>query len=154
MRTPLGILEKVRSADQSLDAIPFILFIVCGALVSILTAHFVYAPGMYIGFNTVPAAHTKNINAPKSTSGDMAQTATTVTLLSARGTGVFVVSGRVVDNAGLKTELHRVAQMNGARLRPVLIKADAALTLQNFITVCDLVRTEGFPGVLIATEER
>jgi biopolymer transport protein ExbD len=121
---------------------------------TILTAHFVYAPGMYIGFNTVPAANTKNINVPKSSGGDMAQTATTVTLLSARGTGVFVVSGRVVDNAGLKTELHRVAQINGARLRPVLIKADAALTLQNFITVCDLVRAEGFPGVLIATDER
>ena len=154
MRTPLGILEKVRPADRGVDYLPFVLFLVCGGLLAILTANFVYAPGMYIGFNTVPAANTKNINIPKSTVGDMAQTATTVTLLSARGTGVFVVAGRVVDNAGLRTELHRIAQIKGSNLRPVLIKADAALTLQNFITVCDLVRAEGFPGVLIATEER
>ena len=154
MQTPLGILEKVRPADRSVDTLPFILFIVCGCLLTILSANFVYAPGMYIGFNTLPAANTKNINVPKSSTGDMAQTATTVTLLSARGTGVFVVGGRVVDNAGLRTELHRIAQIKGSNLRPVLIKADAALTLQNFITVCDLVRAEGFPGVLIAAEER
>ena len=154
MQTPLGILEKVRPVDRGIDSLPFILFLVCGCLLSILTAQFVYAPGMYIGFNTVPAANTKNINVPKSSTGDMAQTATTVTLLSARGTGVFVVGGRVVDQSGLRVELHRIAQIKGSNLRPVLIKADAALTLQNFITVCDLVRAEGFPGVLIAAEER
>jgi len=154
MQTPLGILAKVRPVDRKIDAVPFILVLVCAGLLSILTANFVYAPGMYIGFNSVPAANTKNINVPQSSVGDMAQTATTVTLLSARGTGVFVVAGRVVDNAGLRTELHRIAQIKGSTLRPVLVKADAALTLQNFITVCDLVRAEGFPGVLIAAEDR
>jgi biopolymer transport protein ExbD len=154
MQTPLGILAKVRPVDRKIDPVPFILFLVCAGLLSVLTANFVYAPGMYIGFNTVPAANTKNINVPKSSTGDMAQTATTVTLLSARGTGIFVVGGRVVDNAGLRTELQRIAKIKGSNLRPVLVKADAALTLQNFITVCDLVRAEGFPGVLIAAEER
>ena len=154
MQTPLGILAKVRPVDRKIDPVPFILFLVCAGLLSVLTANFVYAPGMYIGFNTVPAANTKNINVPKSSTGDMAQTATTVTLLSARGTGIFVVGGRVVDNAGLRTELQRIAQIKGSNLRPVLVKADAALTLQHFITVCDLVRAEGFPGVLLAAEER
>jgi biopolymer transport protein ExbD len=35
----------------------------------------------------------------------------------------------------------------------VLIKADAALTMQAFVEVCALARAAGFPGVLIATEE-
>ena len=62
MQTPLGILAKVRPVDRKIDAVPFILLLVCAGLLAILTANFVYAPGMYIGFNTVPAANTKNIN--------------------------------------------------------------------------------------------
>ena len=82
----------------------------------------------------------------------MARTATAVTLVSARGTGIYVVAGRVIDRTGLQKELSRVAA-TGGRDRPVLIKADAALTMHAFVEVCALARAAGFPGVLIATEE-
>lgn len=154
MQTPLGILAKVRPLDLNFDFVPGLLVLVCGCLVATLSAQFVYAPGMYIGFNNISAANTRNLNPPKTSVGDMAQSATTVTLVSARGTGVFVVAGRVVDSQGLKTELHRLSLVKGATQRPILVKADATLTLQNFITVCDLIRAEGFPGVLIAADER
>jgi biopolymer transport protein ExbD len=36
----------------------------------------------------------------------------------------------------------------------VLIKADASLTMQMFLEVCELARQAGFPGVLIAADER
>jgi len=90
---------------------------------------------------------------PKLASGDMARTSLTVTLVSARGAGVFVVAGRVVDRDGLAAELRRVAAAGGDA-RPILIKADASLTMQSFLEVCELARKAGFPGVLIAADER
>ena len=76
-----------------------------------------------------------------------------MTLVSARGTGVFVVAGRVVDRDGLNAELRRVAAAGGST-RPVLIKADASLTMQGFLEVCELARGAGFPGVLVAADGR
>ncbi len=153
MQTPLGVLDKVRSVNRNVDPIPFILVLVCAGLIATLTSQFIYAPGMYVGFNDVHAAATTQIKTPISHSSDIAKTATTVTLVSARGTGIYVVAGRVVDREGLRNELHRLAQKPDALSRPVLVKADALLTLQSFVTVCDLIRSEGFPGVLIASEE-
>ena len=152
MNTPLGVLSKVRSVNRSYDAIPFVLVLVCAAMVSVLSSRFIYAPGMYVGFNDIPAAASTEVKVPTSRSSDIAKTATTVTLVSARGTGIYVVAGRVVDREGLKNELHKLAQQSELLSRPVLVKADALLTLQSFMNVCDLIRAEGFPGVLIASD--
>ncbi len=154
MDTPLGVLGKVRPVNRSLDSTPFVLVLVCAALVAVMSSHFIYAPGMYVGFNDVPAAATTQVKIPVSHSGDIAKTATTVTLVSARGTGIYVVAGRVVDREGLKNELHKLAQKPGTLNRPVLVKADSLLTLQSFVGICDLIRAEGFPGILIATNEQ
>ncbi len=153
MRTPLGVLEKVRPAEQGMDFVPFVLALVCAALAYALSAEFVYAPGMYVGFDQRPGAVSPLLRTPKLTTGDLARTSLTVTLVSARGTGVFVVAGRVVDRDGLGAELRRVAAAGGSA-RPVLIKADAALTMQSFLEVCELARNAGFPGVLVAADER
>jgi len=154
MRTPLGILEKVRPVERGVDFLPLALALTCAALVAVLASNFVYAPGMYVGFDERLAATTRTLTTPKTNVGDMARTATTVTLISARGTGVFVVAGRVVDREGLRTELQTLAKNKAAQARPVLVKADGALTMQSFLTVCELVRAAGFPGVLIAADER
>lgn len=153
MRTPLGVLEKVRPAEQGLDFVPLVLALVCAALAFALSAEFVYAPGMYVGFDQRPVAVSPTLKTPKLATGDLARTSLTVTLVSARGTGVFVVAGRVVDRDGLGAELRRVAAAGGST-RPVLIKADAALTMQSFLEVCELARNAGFPGVLVAADER
>lgn len=153
MRTPLGILEKVRPAHKASETWPALLALSCAALVAILCSHFVYAPGMYVGFNNVRAAANSHLTTPTTTLGDLAQTSTTVTLISARGAGVYVIAGRVVDDTGLKMELQRLANDKTLLSRPVLIKADALLTLQSFISVCESVRKAGFPGVLIAADQ-
>ena len=153
MRTPLGVLEKVRPAEQGLDFVPSALALVCAALTFVLSSEFVYAPGMYVGFDNRPAAVSPSLKTPKLISGDLARTSLTVTLVSARGTGVFVVAGRVVDRDGLGAELRRVAAAGGSA-RPVLVKADASLTMQSFLEVCELARNAGFPGVLVAADER
>lgn len=155
MRTPLGVLEKVRSVERGVDFLPLALVLACAALIAVLASNFVYAPGMYVGFDERIAATSRNLTTPKTNVGDMARTATTVTLISARGTGVFVVAGRVVDREGLRLVLASLAHERPASLaHPVLVKADAALTMQSFVTVCELVRAAGFPGVLIAADER
>ena len=96
---------------------------------------------------------TSTLTTPRTAAPDLARTSLTVTLVSARGTGVFVVAGRVVDRTGLGAELRRVAASGGSA-RPVLIKADASLTMQTFLEVCELARQAGFPGVLVAADER
>lgn len=87
MRTPLGILEKVRPVERGVDFLPLALALTCAALVAVLASNFVYAPGMYVGFDNTLAASTRNLTTPKTNVGDMARTATTVTLISARGPG-------------------------------------------------------------------
>lgn len=153
MRTPLGVLEKVRPAERGLDFAPLALALVCAALTYALSAEFVFAPGMYVGFDQRPGAVTATLETPSTKTPDLARTSLTVTLVSARGTGVFVVAGRVVDRTGLGAELRRVAASGGSA-RPVLIKADTSLTMQMFLEVCELARQAGFPGVLVAADER
>ncbi|MBM3868503.1 MAG: hypothetical protein FJ384_06195 [Verrucomicrobia bacterium] len=153
MRTPLGVLEKVRPAERGLDFAPLALALVCAALTYVLSAEFIFAPGMYVGFDQRPGAVTSALETPRTTSPDLARTSLTVTLVSARGTGVYVVAGRVMDRTGLGAELRRVAASGGST-RPVLIKADASLTMQMFLEVCELARQAGFPGVLVAADER
>ncbi|MSS99398.1 MAG: hypothetical protein CK541_05285 [Opitutia bacterium] len=153
MRTSLGVLEKVRPAETGLDFLPLALAFFCAGLIYTLSAEFIFAPGMYVGFDERAGAVTRTLQTPKLAAGDMARTSLTVTLVSAHGAGVFVVAGRVVNRDGLEQELARVAAKGGAA-RPVLIKADVALTMQSFLEVCALVRKAGFPGVLIAADER
>jgi biopolymer transport protein ExbD len=146
-------LEKVRPAERGLDFAPLALALVCAALTYVLSAEFVFAPGMYVGFDQRPGAVASTLTTPRTAAPDLARTSLTVTLVSARGTGVFVVAGRVVDRTGLGAELRRVAASGGSA-RPVLIKADASLTMQTFLEVCELARQAGFPGVLVAADER
>lgn len=153
MRTPLGILEKVRPAERGLDFAPLALALACAALTYVLSAEFIFAPGMYVGFDQRPGAVAATLETPRAAAPDLARTSLTVTLVSARGTGVYVVAGRVVDRNGLDAELRRVAASGGSA-RPVLIKADASLTMQMFLEVCELARQAGFPGVLVAADER
>jgi biopolymer transport protein ExbD len=146
-------LEKVRPAERGLDFAPLALALVCAALTYVLSAEFVFAPGMYVGFDQRPGAVASTLTTPRTAAPDLARTSLIVTLVSARGTGVFVVAGRVVDRTGLGAELRRVAASGGSA-RPVLIKADASLTMQTFLEVCELARQAGFPGVLVAADER
>jgi biopolymer transport protein ExbD len=55
------------------------------------------------------------------------------------------IRGLLVAEAKLR-EARRVAAAGGSA-RPVLIKADASLTMQGFLEVCELARGAGFPGV-------
>ena len=153
MRTPLGVLEKVRPAERGLDFVPLALALVCAALTYVLSAEFVFAPGMYVGFDDRGGAVSPTMKTPRLAAGDMARTSLTltVTLVSARGDDEH--AGRVVDRDGLDLELRRVAAKGGSS-RPVLIKADASLTMQSFLEVCELARKAGFPGVLVAADER
>ena len=152
MRTPLGVLAKVRPAEQGLDLLPLALGGLALALVWTLVGHFVLVPGTYVAFDERVAAFARRPTVPRSAMPDLARPAASLTLVSARGTGIYVVAGRVIDRVGLRKELSRVAA-TGGRDRPILIKADAALTMQAFVEVCALAREAGFPGVLIATEE-
>ena len=72
MRTPLGILEKVRPVERGVDFLPLALALTCAALVAVLASNFVYAPGMYVGFDERLAATTRNLTTPKTNVGDMA----------------------------------------------------------------------------------
>jgi uncharacterized membrane protein len=152
MRTPLGVLAQVRSVDQRLDFTPLALTAVAVGLVWTLAAQFALLPGTYVGFDERAAAFSRHPPPPRVADPDLARAALGVTLVSARGTDIYVVAGRVIDRAGLQQELARVAA-TGARDRPILVKADASLTLQAFVEVCALARAAGFPGVLIATED-
>jgi biopolymer transport protein ExbD len=152
MRTPLGVLAKVRPAEHGIGFTPLALALACAALLYALSAEFVFAPGLYVGFDQRNPA-VASLVTPTLPRPDLARTSLTVTLVSARGTGMFVVAGRVVDRGGLDAELRRVAAAGGSN-RPVLVKADASLTMQTFLDVCALARQAGFPGVMVAADER
>ncbi len=151
--SPLGVLRRVRKARLGVDAAPLALAGVCLGLIGALASDFVYSPGMYVGFDgRISPALSRRLEVPPVATAEMARTSLTVTLVSTRGTGVYVVDGRVVDLGQLDSELKKVAGTAG-RARPVLIKADGALMMRDFLRVCAAAKQAGFPGVLIAAGE-
>jgi biopolymer transport protein ExbD len=165
METPLGVLRRVRKARQGVDAAPLALALVCAGLVAALSSDFVYSPGMYVGFDGSKSPAVARLNIPRSVKGDekhpekdvdlapsMAQTALTVTLVSTRGMGVFVVDGRVVTSDQLVVELKQAAERGGTA-RPLLIKTDGSLMMRDFMVFCAAARKAHFPGVMIAAND-
>ena len=65
---------------------------------------------------------------------------------------LLVYTGYYLNYIGAERQ-SRVAAKGGSS-RPILIKADASLTMQSFLDVCELARKAGFPGVLVAADER
>ncbi|MGA0133604.1 MAG: ExbD/TolR family protein [Opitutales bacterium] len=150
IETPLGVLRRVRTARQGVDAAPLALAIVCAALVGALSSDFVYAPGMYVGFDgSRSPAMLRTLEVPAVKTTEMALTSATVTLISTRGTGLCVADGQVMSYKELDQHLG-LKKTGGANHRPVLIKADGALMMRDFMEVCAMARKHGFPGVLIA----
>ncbi|MFM9000428.1 MAG: hypothetical protein ACKORB_02215 [Opitutia bacterium] len=164
METPLGVLRRVRKARQGVDAAPLALALVCAGLVAALSSDFVYSPGMYVGFDGSKSTAVARLNIPRSVKDDknpekdvdlapsMAQTALTVTLVSTRGMGVFVVDGRVVTSDQLVVELKQAAERGGTA-RPLLIKTDGSLMMRDFMVFCAAAMKANFPGVMIAAND-
>ena len=75
--------------------------------------------------------------------------------VSARGAGTYVIEGRIVQGRdGLLAELRRIAANPARRELPVLVKADRSQTLQSLADVLGATRAAGFPGILLAAENR
>lgn len=154
MRTPLGVLERVQPAEGGLSLVSFTLAAASLGLTAALGSPLVHCPGIAIGFDSRTIA-VSPLNTPTLSAPDLARVGSVATLLSARGSGTYVIEGRLVQGReALLTELRRIATHPARRNLPVLVKADKTQTLQGLADVLSTVRAAGFPGILLATETR
>ena len=78
MRTPLGVLAKVRHAEQGLDLAPLALAGLALALVWTLVAHFALTAGTAAAFEERAVACARRTQVPRNAEPDLARTALAV----------------------------------------------------------------------------
>lgn len=154
MRTPLGVIDRVQRADGGLSLLAITLAVVALGLTALLASPLVYCPGITIGFDS-RSISAQPITVASTPSPDLARVGAVATLVSARGTGTYVIEGRIVQGReALLGELRRIASNPARRELPVLVKADKSQTLQGVADVFGAARAAGFPGILLATDPR
>lgn len=154
MRTPLGVVDRVQPAEGGLSLVALALAASAIGLVALLASPLVYCPGIAIGFDNRRFA-SSHLEAPVTASPDLARVGAVATLVSARGAGTYVIEGRIVQGRdGLAAEFRRIASNPARRELPVLVKADKSQTLQGLADILTAARAAGFPGILLATDNR
>ena len=154
MKTPLGVLARVQTAESGLSAISFILAATCLCFTAVLASPLVYCPGIYIGFDSQKVS-ARSLDIAKAESPDLARVGAVATLVSARGANTYVIEGRIVQGReALLIELKRIATNPSRRALPLLVKSDKSQTMQGLSDIFNAARTAGFPGILLATESR
>lgn len=152
MRTPLGILERAPVGAPRLAAAPVLLGLACLALAALLASPLAHYRGIYLSLDGSPASIPA---VPVTTQADLARAGAVATLVSARGEGTYLLEGRIVQGRqALESELRRIAANPARRARPLLVRADRSQTLQGMADLMDAARAAGFPGILLAAEER
>lgn len=154
MRTPLGVLDRVQPAEGGLSLVAVTLAAAAVGLATVLASPLVYCPGIAIGFDSRQIT-ARSLEVPVTRTPDLAKVGAVATLVSARGAGTYVIEGRIVQGRdGLLAELRRIAANPARRELPVLVKADKSQTLQGLADIFTATRAAGFPGVLLATDNR
>lgn len=154
MRTPLGVLGRVQLAESGLSAPCLALAALSIGLTVALASPLAYYPGVALGLEGRPVAlRAPSVDSPAHP--DLARVGAVATLVSARGTGTYVIEGRIIQGRdGLQAELRRIASNPARRALPVLVRADRSQTLQGLADVLAAARAAGFPGILLAAESR
>ncbi|MFZ9201957.1 MAG: ExbD/TolR family protein [Opitutales bacterium] len=154
MRTPLGVLEKVQPAEGGLSLLGLTLAATALSLTALLASPLAYCPGITVGFDERRFS-VQDLSVAKTPTPDLARVGSVATLVSARGTGTYVIEGRIVQGReALLAEFRRIAANPARRDLPVLVKADKSQTMQGLADVFGAARAAGFPGILLATDPR
>jgi len=119
-----------------MDFIPVLDMIVIGMLVSLLFTRFVSLPGVRVD---LPVTEMRMQHAQHA-----------VAVLTIGNSGMLFFNGAVFETASIQGGFERYIESAGEASPVLLVKADFAMEMQDFLNLCELAKAAGFVQVQLA----
>ena len=127
---PFSFCSRLRSVETRFDFVPVIDLIVIAMLVSLLFTRFVILPGVRVELppTDMMMQHTQN----------------SVAVLTVANNNMLFFDGAVFEMGTIRDAFERYIAEAEADERVLLLKADFAMEMQDFLRLCELVQGAGF----------
>lgn len=133
---PFAFRRRLRETDTRLDFIPVLDLIVIAMLLSLMFTRFVTLPGVRVDLPT--------------TEMRMEQMQQNVAVLTVGNNGMLFFDGAVFEAGNIADGFEAYLEKLGKPGGVLLVKADFAMEMQEFLRVCELAREAGFIQVQLA----
>lgn len=137
---PFSFRNRLRQADTRIDFIPVLDMIVIAMLVSLLFTRFVTLPGVRIDL--------------PSTEMRMQHSEHAVAVLTIGNNGMLFFDGAVVNAASIERGFKSYIEASDRESHVLLIKANFAMEMQDFLQLCELAKAAGFHQVQLAGKKK
>lgn len=137
---PFAFRERLRQAETGISFIPVLDMIVIAMLVSLLFTRFVTLPGIRIDLPT--------------TEMRMQHSAHAVAVLTIGNNGMLFFDGAVVNAASIKPGFKAFIDASDRDVHVLLIKANFAMEMQDFLQLCELAKAAGFDQIQLAGKKK
>lgn len=133
---PFGFRGRLRLADTRIDFIPVLDMIVLAMLVSLLFTRFVSLPGVRVD---LPATEMR-----------MQHSQQTIAVLTIGNDGMLFFNGALFESGMIQQGFERYIEDSDGSRPVLLVKADYAMEMQDFLHLCELAKAAGFVQVQLA----
>ncbi|PXA05694.1 hypothetical protein DDZ13_02140 [Coraliomargarita sinensis] len=133
---PFGFRGRLRRADTRIDFIPVLDMIVIAMLFSLLFTRFVTLPGVRVD---LPVTEMR-----------MQHSQQAVAVLTIGNNGMLFFDGAVFESATIQRGFERYIESSDGVEPVLLVKADFAMEMQDFLRLCELAKEAGFVQVQLA----
>lgn len=137
---PFAFRKRLRQADTHMDFIPVLDMIVIAMLVSLLFTRFVSLPGVRVD---LPVTEMR-----------MQHSQQAVAVLTIGNNGMLFFNGAVFESAAIQRGFERYIESADSENPVLLIKADFAMEMQDFLRLCELAKLAGFVQVQLAGKKK
>lgn len=136
---PFGLVARLQKADTRLDFIPILDLVVISLLVSLLFTRFVVFPGVQVDL-PVTEMRTEHTQLP-------------VAVLTVGNNGMLLFDGSVYEVSSIFRGFQDFAESSGSKGVVLLVKVEASMDMQYFLTLCDMAKRAGFTQVQLTGQK-
>lgn len=137
---PFAFRDRMRQAETRISLIPVLDMIVIAMLVSLLFTRFVTLPGVRVDLPT--------------TEMRMQHSAHAVAVLTIGNNGMLFFDGAVVNAASIERGFKAFLDSSDREINVLLIKANFAMEMQDFLQLCELAKAAGFHQIQLAGKKK
>lgn len=135
---PLQLERELTPIDRSFDVIPLIDVLLIAFFFSLLGSRFIFAPGVQVDLPTVAA--------------DSIVGLPTVAVLTIKEDNMLLFQGNIHTIASFEAAMRNYLQDSGTSNAVLLLKPSRTVSMQTFLSVCEIANSAGFRKVHIAAE--
>lgn len=136
---PFDFRSRLRPADSRLDFVPVLDLIVIALLVSLFFTRFVSMPGVRVD---LPVTEMR-----------MQHSQDSVAVLTIGNNGMLLFDGAVFESGTIARGFQNYMEESVRGSPVLLVKADVAMEMQEFLRLCELAKEAGFIQVQLAGKQ-